>query len=133
MNDVKRLVNSRGTVVIVRQLAQLVRNSSWYEAQLWYTTASQGTCGIDWARPPASRKGTHTRVAPVQEQGPTQHPTRESKSDFSCVETRFFPGSCHCAAVLQTQVPKLCTDLDISLLYILILGTYTKFARKIIS
>jgi len=40
-------------------------------------------------------------------------------------------GICHCAAVLQTQVPKLCTDLDLSLLYILILGTYSKFARKI--
>ena len=39
-------------------------------------------------------------------------------------------GFCHCAAVLQTQVPKLCTDLDLSLLYILILGTYSKFARK---
>ena len=37
---------------------------------------------------------------------------------------------CHCAAVLQTQVPKLCTDLDPSLLHILILGTYGKFARK---
>jgi len=40
-------------------------------------------------------------------------------------------GICHCAAVLQSQVPKLCTDLDLSLLYILILGTYSKFARKI--
>ena len=39
-------------------------------------------------------------------------------------------GFCHCAAVLQTQVPKLYTDLDLSLLYILILGTYSKFARK---
>jgi len=37
---------------------------------------------------------------------------------------------CHCAAVLQTQVPKVCTDLDLSLLYILTLGTYSKFARK---
>ena len=36
----------------------------------------------------------------------------------------------HCAAVLQTQVPKLCTDLDQCLLYILILGTYSKFTRK---
>ena len=33
-------------------------------------------------------------------------------------------GLCHCAAVLQEQVPKLCTELDLSLLYIL-LGTYT--------
>ena len=37
---------------------------------------------------------------------------------------------CRCAAVLQAQVPKLCTALDLSLLYILILGTYSKFARK---
>jgi len=43
-----------------------------------------------------------------------------------------FPQLCSsdCAAVLQTQVPKLCTALDLSLLYILILGTYSKFARK---
>jgi len=39
-------------------------------------------------------------------------------------------GFCHCATVLQTQVPKLCTDLGLSLLYILTLGTYSKFARK---
>ena len=54
-----------------------------------------------------------------------------TKSDFSCVETRFFPGICHCTLVVQAQVPKLCTDLDLSLLYILILGTYRKFTRKI--
>jgi len=53
-----------------------------------------------------------------------------TESDFSCVETRFFSRSRHCASVLQTQVPKLCTDLDLSLLYILILGRYSKFARK---
>jgi len=28
------------------------------------------------------------------------------------------------------QVPKLCTDLDLDLLYILISGTYSKFAQK---
>jgi len=37
---------------------------------------------------------------------------------------------CHCAAVLHTQVPKLCTDLDLGLLYILISGTCSKFAQK---
>jgi len=36
----------------------------------------------------------------------------------------------HCAAVLKTQVPNLCTDLDLSLLYILTLGTYSKFTRN---
>ena len=40
-------------------------------------------------------------------------------------------GFCHCALVFQAQVQKLCTDLDLSLLYILILGTHSKFARKI--
>ena len=53
-----------------------------------------------------------------------------AKSDFSCVETLFFPGFCHCAADLATQVPKLCTDLNLGFLYILILRTYSKFARK---
>ena len=33
-------------------------------------------------------------------------------------------------AVLFSQVLKLCTDLDLDLLYILILGTYSKFAQK---
>jgi len=48
------------------------------------------------------------------------------KTCFDAGKIRF----CHCAAVLRIQVPKLCTDLDLSLLYILILGTYSKFARK---
>ena len=39
-------------------------------------------------------------------------------------------GFCHCAAVLKTQEPKRCTDLDFGLLYILVLETYSKFARK---
>jgi len=40
-------------------------------------------------------------------------------------------GFCHCTFVLGMQVPKLCTDLDFGLLYILLLGTYSKFARQI--
>ena len=51
---------------------------------------------------------------------------REKKTCFDAGKIRF----CQCAAILQTQVPKLCTDLDVSLLYILILGTYGKFARE---
>jgi len=39
-------------------------------------------------------------------------------------------GFCHCAAVLQTQVQKLCTDLDVSLLYISILGTYDSLSAR---
>ena len=41
-------------------------------------------------------------------------------------------GFCHCTSVLQAQVPKLCTDLDLSLLYILIFGTHTNSHAKLI-
>jgi len=58
------------------------------------------------------------------------HFLKYTKSDFPCVETRFSPSSRHCASVLQTQVPKLCAGLDLSVFYILILGTYSKFAWK---
>ena len=51
----------------------------------------------------------------------------EKKTCFDAGKIRF----CHCASVLQAQVPKLCTDLDLSLFYILILGTHSKFARNI--
>jgi len=47
----------------------------------------------------------------------------------TCLDTGRI-GFCFCALVLQTQIPKLCTNLDLSLLYILILGTYSTFARK---
>jgi len=53
-------------------------------------------------------------------------PTSRKKTCFDAGKIGF----CHCATVLQTQVPKLCTDLHLSLLYILILRTYSKFARK---
>jgi len=57
-------------------------------------------------------------------------PQRNGKIRFFLRRNMFFSRSRHCAAVLQTQVPKLCTDLDLGLLYILILGTCSKFARK---
>ena len=56
-------------------------------------------------------------------------PQRNGKVRFFLRQNTFFVGFCHCAAVLQKQVPKLCTDLDLGLLYILILGTYNKFAH----
>jgi len=48
-------------------------------------------------------------------------PQRNGKIRFFLRRNTFFFGSRHCAAVLQTvtQVPKLCTDLDLGLLYIL--------------
>ena len=47
---------------------------------------------------------------------------REKKTCFDAGKIGF----CHCAWVVQAKVPKLCTDLDLSLLYILILGTFRK-------
>ena len=52
------------------------------------------------------------------------------KSNFFCGRNAFFFGSRFCSAVLFSQVPKKCTDLDRRLLYNLILGTYSKFACK---
>jgi len=50
-------------------------------------------------------------------------------SDFSCEQNTFFSGSHHCAA----QVPKKCTDLDRTLLYIFVWGTCSKFAQLFFS
>jgi len=57
-------------------------------------------------------------------------PQRNGKIRFFLRRNTFFSRSRNCAAVLQMKVPKLCTDLDLKLLYILILGTCSKFARK---
>ena len=61
-------------------------------------------------------------------------PQRNGKIRFFLRQNTFFPRilpwRCGSPNVLQTQVPKLCTDLDLGLLYLLILGTYSKFARK---
>jgi len=53
-----------------------------------------------------------------------------AKSGFFCGRNAFFFGSRFNSANLSSQVPKKCTDLDLSLLYNLILGNYSKFARK---
>jgi len=57
-------------------------------------------------------------------------PQRNGKIRFFLRQNTFFPGFCHCAAILQTQAPKLCTNLGLGLLYILILGTNSKFDRE---
>jgi len=52
-------------------------------------------------------------------------------SPFKGVTIPIHPhGSRFYSAVLFSQVPKKCTDLDLSLLYNLILRTYKNFARK---
>ena len=61
-------------------------------------------------------------------------PQRNGKIRFFLRQNTFFPRilpwRCGSPNVLQTQVPKLCTDLDLGLLYIWIIGTYSRFARK---
>jgi len=49
---------------------------------------------------------------------------------FFCERNTFFYGSRHCAVVFFSQVQKLYTELDLSLLYILTWGTCSKFTRK---
>ena len=57
-----------------------------------------------------------------------------AKSDFSCGRNAFFYGSRFYQAVLFSHVPKKCTDLNVSLLYTLILGTFIANSHaKIIS
>jgi len=51
--------------------------------------------------------------------------TTSEKKRFSPAEKI---GIWHCTAALFFQLPKKCTILDLSLLYILILGTYSKIA-----
>jgi len=48
---------------------------AWCAAQLRCTTTSQGTCGIGQHAPLHPEKERILRIAPVQERGPTQHPT----------------------------------------------------------
>ena len=79
LHTVQRLIYSRGAVVIVHQLAQLVLNC---------LHGVHPNCGV----PPHPRghaelagdaslhpeKERIVRIAPVHERGPTQHPPRES-------------------------------------------------------
>ena len=51
-------------------------------------------------------------------------------SDKSCGQTRLNIGSRHRAAAFFLQIPKACTDLDPTHLYMSILGTYSKFLRE---
>jgi len=51
-------------------------------------------------------------------------------SDQLCGQTCFVIGSRHRAASFCLQVPKLYTDLDPTFFYIVVLKTYSKFARK---
>ena len=62
---------------------------------------------------------------------------RNAKFWFFCGRNTFFFWSRHCAGVLFSQVPKKCTDLDFSLIYILTLQIksekYFPCARRLLS
>ena len=104
------------------------------------------TCGQHWSRAAESKRralGNYVSericymflISICRVDGDSVHKRLENRTAMatSGKKTCFDAGKigfCHCSAVLQTQVSKLCTDLDLSLLYILILGTYSKFARK---
>ena len=76
MNDVQRLVYSRGAVVVVRQLA--VRNSlHGVQPNCGVPPHPRGHAELAGHDPLHPEKERILRVAPVQEQGLTQHPKRE--------------------------------------------------------
>jgi len=52
-----------------------------------------------------------------------------SNSDFSCRQNTFFL-EVAIAKRFSFKIPKKCTDLALSLLYISISGTYSKFTRE---
>ena len=58
------------------------------------------------------------------------NPLSDGKSDFYCRRNTFFSGIRFYSELLFSQVPKKCTNLDLSLIYNLTLGTCSKFARK---
>ena len=52
-----------------------------------------------------------------------------TSDSIACLAAKFVR-SHHCKAAFFLQVPKKCTNVDLTLLYILIWGTYTKFIRE---
>jgi len=62
--------------------------------------------------------------------GTCEKTLRNAKFRFFFRAKHFPFASRHCTAVLVSQVPKKCTELDLGLLYILTSGLYSKFARK---
>jgi len=58
------------------------------------------------------------------------HPFSDNKIRIFLRAIHVFFGSRFHSAVLFSQVPKKCTDLDLSVLCNLISETYSKFARK---
>jgi len=120
-----------------------VKKTSFFDCpyELWLTTS--GAWQLWLARIPgltqalhrstlSHRKACRDATSDLLKQCKNQH---LSQSDWTKGrEKRVSPagkiGIWHCAAALFSQIPKKCTDLDLSLLYILILRTYSKFARK---
>jgi len=75
----QRLIYIRGAVVIVRQLAQLVQNSlHGVQSNCSVPPHPGGHAELAGHAPLHPEKERILCVAPVQEGGPTQHPTRES-------------------------------------------------------
>ena len=132
MVETKRFVGSAVHVTLMRQTCGLLSSraaeskrraiGNYFSERICYMFLIS-KCGGDWDLGLCT-----TSVLTFEE------PQRNGKIWFFLRQNTFFPRilpwRCGSPNVLQTQVPKLCTDLDLGLLYILILGTYTKFARK---
>jgi len=88
LNAVQHLIYRQGAVVIVRQLAQLVRDS-WHGVQpnCGVPPHPRGHAELAGHAPLHPEKECILRIAPVQERGPPQHPPREShrRTEISAV------------------------------------------------
>jgi len=126
----KRFVSSSVNVILTRQTciqrssraAEIQRRAldNYFPESIWYIFLIS-KCRGDWNL----SQCTFWVLA-------KRETLRNAKFQFFLRAKHFFFGSLHCAVVLFSQMPKICTNLDLSLLYILVLGTNSKFARKII-
>ena len=91
LDDMQRLVYSRGTVVMACQLAQFVRNSLrgvYPHCGVHLPVHSGGHMELAGHAPLHPERERILRVAPVQERGSTQHPARESHRRTEISTTR---------------------------------------------
>jgi len=88
---------------------------------LLYSNSHQGFNG---------QKYMYSVISVIVDLLPGNIKNRQSTRSWTARVQLFHPWAVRSSPVLFLQVPKLCTDLDLCLFYILTLGTYSKFARK---
>jgi len=121
--ETKQIVGSNANVM-------LKRHSASARAGLWEANAEHSHFSIRiWYMFPISKCGEESDLGLCTTSIPSKKCCCVVADQQTCLAAKFV-GICKCAVAFCLQVPKLCTDLDPTLLYILKLGRYCKFARK---